>query len=184
MKRLITDTIKYLTNHVINHIPSYTLRYTWYRNVLGWQIGPRAVIIQGLYVQMSGVRSSGKKVCIGKGSVINHSCLLHTTGGITIGDNVSISAGAWLVSGSHDMNDPNHVSIYKPIVIGNYAWIGMRSMVLGGITVGEGAVVMAGAVVTRDIEPYTVVAGVPAKVIGERKLRNPSYELDFHPFLG
>lgn len=176
------DIIKYMTNHIINHIPSYTIRYAWYRNVLGWKIGPKASILMGLHVQQAGLRSS--KVAIGKNSVINYQCLVHVTGGLVIGENVSISPGAWLVSGSHDINDPEHRSIYRPIVIGDYAWIGMRATVLGGVTIGEGAVVMAGAMVTRDVLSYTIVGGVPAKVVGQRELRNPSYTLNFHPFMG
>src|SRR5262249_4626548 len=181
---IVRDTIKYLTNHLINHLPSYTLRNAWYRHVLGWEIGPKTPILLGLHVQMAGLPSSGQKVRIGKHCVINYQCLAHVTGGLVIGDNVSISPGAWLVTGSHDINDPLHRSIYKPIVIGDYAWIGMRATVLGGVTIGEGAVVMAGAMVTRDVPPYAIVGGVPAKVIGQRELRDPSYTLDFHPFLG
>jgi maltose O-acetyltransferase len=79
------------------------------------------------------------------------------------------------------MNDPEFVVFYKPISIGNYAWIGIRATILGGVTIGEGAVVMAGAMVTHDVDPYMVVGGVPATVLTQRKLQNPSYSLDFHP---
>ena len=181
MKQLLNATIKYLTNHVIAHIPSYTIRHGWYRKILGWSIGPGASILLGQHVQMAGVRTSGRKVVIGKGTVINYGCLLYTTGGIVIGDQVSISAGVWLVTGTHDINHPQFVDSYKPIVIGNYAWIGMRATVLGGVTIGEGAVVMAGAMVTRDVAPYAVVGGVPARVVSQRTLQDPSYSLDFHP---
>jgi acetyltransferase-like isoleucine patch superfamily enzyme len=181
MKQLFTATIKYLTNHFISHVPSYTIRHAWYRKVLGWHIGPRAAILMGQQVQMAGVRSSGKKVSIGKGTVINWDCLLYTTGGIIIGENVSVSAGAWLVTGTHDMSDPLFPANYKPIVIGDYAWIGMRATILGGVTIGEGAVVMAGAMVTHDVPPYAVVGGVPAKVIRQRELHNPTYSLSFRP---
>src|SRR5262249_44051849 len=116
---MVRDTIKYLTNHVINRIPSYRLRYAWYRHVLGWHIGSKTTILLGLHVQMSGIRSSGRKVHIGKHCVLNYQCLLHVTGGLEIGDNVSIAPGAWLVTGSHDINDPLHRSIYRPIVIGD-----------------------------------------------------------------
>ena len=102
---------------------------------------------------MAGVRTSGRKVAIGRGTVINYGCLLYTTGGIVIGDQVSISAGVWLVTSTHDINHPQFIDSYKPIVIGNYAWVGMRATVLVGVAIGEGAVVMAGAVVTRDVEP-------------------------------
>ena len=181
MKQVLTATIKYLTNHVINHIPSYTIRHGWYRRVLGWTIGPNASILLGQHIQMAGVRASGRKVVIGKGTVINHGCLLYTTGGIIIGEQVSISAGVWLVTGTHDINHPQFVDSYKPIVISDHAWIGMRATVLGGITIGEGAVVMAGAMVTHDVPPFAVVGGVPAKVVGNRDLCDPSYSLNFRP---
>jgi maltose O-acetyltransferase len=181
MKQLLNATVKYVTNHVISHIPSYTIRHAWYRRVLGWHIEPGASILLGQHVQMAGVRTSGRKVVIGKGAVINYGCLLYTTGGIVIGEQVSISDGVWLVTGTHDLNHSQFIDSYKPIVIGNYAWIGMRATVLGGVTIGEGAVVMAGAMVTRDVAPYAVVGGVPARVVSQRTLQDPSYSLDFHP---
>jgi acetyltransferase-like isoleucine patch superfamily enzyme len=181
MKKLLAATVKYLTNYLICYIPSHTLRSLWYRRVLGWHIGPRSAILMRQQIQMAGVRSSGRKVAIGKGSVINQGCFLYTTGGLVIGENVSISSGVWLVTGTHDMNDPGFPDSYKPIAIGDYAWIGVRATILAGVIVGEGAVVMAGAVVTRDVPPYAIVGGVPARVVGQRDLRNPSYELNFHP---
>ena len=179
MKSIFTAAIKYTTNHIITHIPSHSIRLGWYRHVLGWRLGPEVTILMGQHIQMAGVRSSGMKVSIGKGSVINHGCLLYTTGGLIIGENVSISSGAWLVTGTHDMNDPLFPDKYLPIVIGNYAWIGIRATILAGVTIGEGAVVMAGAMVTRDVPPYTVVGGVPARAIRQREQQNLSYELHF-----
>lgn len=181
MKQIFGALIKYVTNHIVSHIPSYTVRHAWYRTILGWYIGPQAAVLMGQHVQMAGVRSGARKVSIGKGTVINWDCMLYTTGGIVIGENVSISAGVWLVTGSHDMNDPQFPVIYKPIVIGDYAWIGMRATILGGVTIGEGAVVTAGAMVTHDVLPYTVVGGVPARVIKQREACIPSYSLHFHP---
>lgn len=181
MKELLTAVTKYATNHLIAHIPSHTVRQSWYRRVLGWQIGPRATILMGQHIQMAGIRTSGRKVNIGRGTVINHGCLLYTTGGLIIGENVSISSGVWLVTGTHDMNDPLFPDSYKPIVIGHHAWIGMRATILAGVTIGEGAVIMAGAVVTRDVPPYAVVGGVPARILTQRKLENPTYELNFRP---
>ena len=173
MRYVFTAAIKYMTNHIVNHIPSYAVRHSWYRNVLGWHIEPNVSILMGQYVQMAGVRSSGKKVFIGKGTVINWDCMLNTTGGLINGKNVSISAGVWLITGSHDMNDPTFPDFYKPIVIGDNVWIGMRATILPGVTIGEGAVVTAGAIVTRDVAPYTVVGGVPAKMIKRREIQEP-----------
>jgi acetyltransferase-like isoleucine patch superfamily enzyme len=182
MKRILAAALKYATNHIINHIPSYIIRHAWYRHILGWRIGPNVSILLGQHVQLTGLRTSGKKVSIGKGTIINWNCMLYTTGGIFIGENVSISAGVWLVTGTHDMNDPLFPATYKPIVIGDYVWIGMRATILPGVTLGEGAVVMAGAMVTRDVPPYAVVGGIPARVIRQRELRAPSYSLVFPPF--
>ena len=181
MKRVFAALVKYLTNYFITYLPFHTLRALWYRKVLGWRVGPGTTILMRQYVQMTGIRTCGRKVSIGKGTVINHDCLLYTTGGLTIGENVSISSGVWLMTGTHDMNDPNFPDYYKPIVIGNHAWIGVRATILGGVSIGEGSVVMAGAVVARDVPPYAVVGGVPAKVVRYRELQNLSYSLNFHP---
>src|SRR5437763_4974041 len=181
MKQVLGAVVKYSTNYLINHIPSYKVRHAWYRHVLGWHIGPKAAILMGQHVQMAGVRTSGQKVSIGRGTVINQGCLLYTTGGLVIGEHVSISSGVWLVTGTHDMNDPQFVDIYKPIVIGDYVWIGVRATILGGVTVGKGAVVMAGAVVTQDVPCYAVVGGVPARVIRQREMRPLTYSLNFRP---
>ncbi len=178
---MINALLKYITNHIIAHIPLHIVRLAWYRRVLGWQIGPRARLLMGQQVQMGGIRSSSSKVSIGKGTVINAGCFLYTTGGLIIGENVSISTGTWMVTGTHDMNDPLFPDNYRPIVIGDHAWIGVRATLLAGVTIGEGAVVMAGAVVTRDVPPYAVVGGVPARVVSQRKLQDASYELDFSP---
>jgi maltose O-acetyltransferase len=182
VKEIVTAALKYITNHVIGHIPSHTIRRTWYRRVLGWRIGPKAAILMGQHIQMGGIRTSGTKVSIGRGTIINHGCLLYTTGGLIIGEHVSISSGVWLVTGTHDMNDPTFPDSYKPIVIGDRAWIGVRATILAGVTIGEGAVVMAGAVVARDVPPYAVVGGVPAKFVTRRKLENPTYQLYYSLF--
>ncbi len=181
MKQILNALLKYATNHIIAHIPSHKVRLGWYRRILGWQVGAQATVLMGQYIQVGSIRTSGTKVSIGKGTVINRGCLLYTTGGLLIGENVSISSGAWLVTGTHDMNDPLFPDNYRPIVIGNHAWIGIRATILAGVTIGEGAVVMAGAVVARDVPPYAVVGGVPARVVSQRKLQDPAYELDFCP---
>lgn len=181
MRDVVRATAKYTTNGIIQHIPIFAARHWWYRRVLGWDLHPAASVLMGQQVQMAGLRTSGARVSIGEGSVINRGCLLYTTGGLKIGRQVSVSSGVWLVTGTHDINAPHFPATFHPIVIEDYAWIGARATILAGTRVGEGAVVMAGAVVTRDVEPYTIVGGVPARPVGERKLRNPSYDLRFRP---
>ena len=178
---VVRAALKYATNHVIQHIPSFTVRQWWYRRVLGWKLHPKAAVLMGQHIQMAGLRTSGGRVSIGEGTVINQGCLLYTTGGLTIGKQVSVSAGVWLVTGTHAMNDPQFPAEFHPIEIGDYAWIGARAMILAGTRIGEGAVVMAGAVVTRDVAPYSIVGGVPARPVGTRALQTPAYDLAFRP---
>ena len=177
IRRTGAATVKYATNYIIAYVPSHTIRNAWYRRVLGWDIGHNVSILMGPYIQMTGIRTSGRRVSIGNGTVVNQKCLIYTSGGLVIGNNVSISAEVALITGTHDINDPNFLSDYRPIVIDDYAWIGTRAMILQGVTIGQGAVVMAGAVVTKDVEPFAVVGGVPARPITERSLRNPAYQL-------
>ncbi|HKS69686.1 MAG TPA: polysaccharide biosynthesis C-terminal domain-containing protein [Ktedonobacterales bacterium] len=173
--------VRYLTSHIIAHIPSFAIRHAWYRHVLGWYVAPGVSIFMGQRVQMGGVRSTGRRVSIDRGTIIKPECYICTRGGLIIGQNVSISSGVWLVTGSHDINDPEFRDRYRPIVIDDHAWIGVRATILGGVTIGRGAVVMAGAVVTSDVPPFAVVGGVPARVVGERELREPVYTIALRP---
>jgi acetyltransferase-like isoleucine patch superfamily enzyme len=181
MRRVLAAGVKYVTNHVIAHIPSFAARHAWYRHILGWDIGPNAAILMGQYVQMAGARSSGRRVRVGRGTVINRGCFLYTTGGLVIGEHVSISAGTWLITGSHDIGAHDFATVFRPIVIEDHVWIGVRATILPGVTIGKGAVVTAGAVVTRDVDAYGIAAGVPASIIGTRGLRDPIYALDYRP---
>lgn len=150
--------------------------------MLGWRIGPDVFILMGQHAQISGIRSDRGKISIGRGTIINNNCRFQLTGGIKIGEYVSISSETWLVTGLHDINDPQFTALYRPIVIGNYVWIGVRATILAGVTIGDGAVVMAGAMVTRNVPPYTVVGGVPAKIIKQRDVQDyifPSHHLHF-----
>lgn len=108
----------------------------------------------------------GKNITIGKDVFINSGCHFQDQGGIVIGDGTLIGHNVVLATINHDL-DPrkgrkNH---YAPIHIGDHVWIGSNATVLPGVTVGEWAVIAAGAVVTKDVEPYTVVGGIPAKVL-------------------
>ena len=105
---------------------------------------------------------------IGEGSHINRGCTLDGRGILEIGNNVSISHGSKLMTGGHDVQHRNFPGIYEKIKIEDYAWLGVNCVVLKGITIGKGAVVAAGAVVTKDVPEYTIVGGIPAKPIGKR----------------
>ena len=106
---------------------------------------------------------------IGTDTHINQGCLIDARGSVKIGSHVSISHRVSIMTGSHDINRVDFVAQFKCIEIGDFAFIGVGAIVLQGVRIGSGAVVCAGAVVTKDVQDYTIVGGVPAKVIGVRR---------------
>lgn len=112
------------------------------------------------------VRANNVK--IGKRVIIMNGCLMMSAGGITIDDDAQIAANVQLISNNHDLND-RMVITCKPVHICRRAWIGAGATILPGVTIGENSVVGAGSVVTHDVEPNTIVAGNPARVI--RKIK-------------
>lgn len=105
-----------------------------------------------------------------------HSCLdngvnCYNVAPITIGENTTISQGVFLCTASHDITDPLNHLITAPIIIEDQVWIAAESYIGMGVTIGQGAVVGARAVVTKNVEPWTVVAGNPARVIKKRIIK-------------
>ena len=94
---------------------------------------------------------------------------------ITLGEKVIINDDCVFLTGSHDINDPSWRLVTGPITVGDLAWIAAKAMILPGVSIGRAAVVGAGAVVTKDVLPYQVVAGNPARVVAERTCREFSY---------
>lgn len=108
----------------------------------------------------------GKNITIGKDVFINSGCHFQDQGGIQIGDGALIGHNVVLATINHDLNpEENRKNHYAPITIGAHVWIGSNATILPGVTLGDWAVVAAGAVVTQDVPPLTVVGGVPAKVL-------------------
>lgn len=108
----------------------------------------------------------GKNITIGKDVFINSGCHFQDQGSITIGDGSLIGHNVVLVTINHDLNPKeNRKNHYAPIKIGSHVWIGSNATVLPGVTVGDWAVIAAGAVVTKDVPARTVVGGVPAKIL-------------------
>lgn len=94
---------------------------------------------------------------------------------IEIGNCVVINDGVRLITGSHDIHSPTYDHVFSPIIIEDHAWIATDAMILKGVRIGRGAVVAAGAVVTRNVPPFTVVGGNPAKEIGTRRIESFDY---------
>lgn len=139
-------------NVVINKIPSRHIRFGYYK-LLGAKIGPNAGFSRRVEI------SYPRGLSIQGNASVGGFSLLDARGGITIGKNVNISSYTKLITGSHDVDDPKFTADFRPIVVGDYAWISTGAIVLQGVTIGEGAVVAAGAVVTRDIPPYEIWGG-------------------------
>ncbi len=152
---------EYMVNDVLPHIPFWSWRRAYLR-LLGLKVGKGSFIMKRTYFM------SPWLVTVGKHSHINRGCTIDARAGINIGDNVSISHGVKLFTGSHDAQSPHFNAVFAPITIDDYAWLGIGCIVLKGVHIGKGAVVAAGAVVTKDVPEYTIVGGIPAKTIGQR----------------
>lgn len=180
---MMLGLVRFLTNSVVAHLPSYTVRHWWYRRVLGMNLAKSASVLMGAYIYVRGRGSPDRPdISIGEHSVINQGCSLDGRGGLRIGRNVSVSPGVWILTAGHDPDDPGFRYVVAPTVIGDYAWLGSRALILPGVSIGTGAVVAAGAVVSRDVPDYAVVGGVPAREIGQRR-RDLSYQLVYRPVL-
>jgi acetyltransferase-like isoleucine patch superfamily enzyme len=179
VKLALIRLVHYLTNYLINHVPSFTMRRLWYQRVMGVTYGPRAGIHLGCHLWSYSprqVRRSGFR--LGAYSRVNRNCCLDVRGGLDIGDNVSISPDVRILTATHGVNDPGFRVETRPVTIEDNVWIGTGAMILPGVTVGRGGVVAAGAVVTRDVPPLAIVAGVPARQVGERDAAAAEYVLN------
>lgn len=148
----------------IGLVPLHHVRRFVYR-ALGAEIGKNVVF--HFRTEIRGIH----RLKIGAGTIIGDNALLAAQRGLTIGENVNISSNVSIYSGEHDHRDPYFRSTpekTRPITIGDRVWIGSNVIILTGVNIGEGAVCCAGCVVTKDVEPYAVVAGIPAKKVNER----------------
>lgn len=173
--------LNYVTNHLVGRIPSYALRRAWYGGVMGIAMGAGSSVQLGCYLWSYGPRSNRRnRTAIGARTIVNRGCCLDARSGLRIGDDVSISPEVALLTTQHDVNSHDFALQGRAVVIEDHVWIGMRAMVMPGVTIGRGAVVAAGAVVTRDVAPLDIVAGVPARPVGRRKI-DPDYSLEQPP---
>ncbi len=116
-------------------------------------------------------------IIIGKDTIIGEDAVLDGRGAIVIGNHVAFASGVMVYNSQHDIRDPQFIAITKPVHIDDYVFVGPRAIILPGVHIGKGAVVGAGAVVTKDVAPGVVVGGVPAAPIGDRPLQHYAYKL-------
>ncbi len=146
-------------NGILNHIPSYKIRYFFYKRS-GMEIGENTAIFRKSYLQaLNGIK-------VGSATQIGFYCRLDGRGLLHIGNNVNISSYSILETGGHSFE--TFEATFNKIKIEDHVWIGTHAIILGGVTVGEGAVIGSGSVVVKDVAPYTIVAGNPARFIKNR----------------
>jgi len=137
-------------------------------------MGSNSIIYWGAEIR------SPYKLKIGKGSIIGDKSILDARNNIVIGENVNLSSNVSIYTEQHDHRDTYfrcNSDDYSRVQIDDRAWIGPNVIILPGVHIGYGAVVAAGSVVPKDVPDFTIVAGVPAKNIGERK-KDLRYEFD------
>lgn len=174
--RLYLQGIKLWIGFLVGRVPWHTFRIEMYRRFLGMQIGDQTAVHWRL------VFFAPKGIRIGRNSIVGNDCFLDGRLGLDIGNNVNIGGHVQIFTVGHDPNSPTFGTKGGAVSIADRAYIATRATILPNVEVGEGAVVAAGAVVSKNVAPYTIVGGVPAAVIGQRS-RDLTYKLDFHmPF--
>lgn len=136
------------------------------------QLGDGAALDRGVTLLVSG-DNRDLAIQIGRGTYVNRHTMIDASCSVELGSDCMIGPFVYITDHDHGMAPESLIKdqslIESSVAIGDDVWIGAHASILKGVTIGEGAVVAAGAVVTRSVDPYTIVGGVPAKVLGHRK---------------
>lgn len=161
----------WLFNRLYSAVPSFAFRRLML-SASGSSLGSRSYI-------HSGARFFGfGRITVGRNSTVNSGCVLDNRGPISIGSNVSIAHDCRIYTAGHDIDSPDFAVTTRSVSIGDHAVLFAAAMVMPGVTIGEGAVVFPGSVVTKDVAPYTVVGGNPAKPVRARS-KDLRYTIDY-----
>lgn len=151
-------------------VPFHMFRLVFYR-LAGMQIG------KGSRIHVGARFFYPSNIKIGEGTIIGDNIFLDGRDKLIIGDHVDIASDVMIYNSEHNINSEDFHAVTAPVEIGDYVFIGPRSIILPGVKIGKGAIVGAGAVVTKDVADFAIVGGVPAQVIGERKVKDLHYRL-------
>lgn len=157
---------------LVGWIPSHIVRNFIYKTIFRVKIGRQSHIHMRLrFYNPQGIR-------IGCNTVVGDGVFLDGRHDLVIGNNVSIATDVMVYNSQHDLDSRDFNATEEPVIIEDYVFIGPRAIILPGVTIGKGACIAAGAVVTKDIPPYHIVGGVPAQFIRERS-RDLHYTLNY-----
>ncbi len=155
---------------IITFVPSHTVRKLSFK-LAGLRMPMTSTIHVGCrFFDPSGIR-------IGHDTIIGDRCFLDGRDELIIGNHVDIASQVLIYNSEHDINSEIFEATKGKVIIHDYVFVGARAIILPGVTIGKGAIVASGAVVTKDVDPLTIVGGVPAKQIGVRKNKQLSYTL-------
>lgn len=154
----------------LSFIPSHLFRKTLFK-LAGVKIGKKSFIHLGTRFYQP------KGVSIGQGTIIGDCATLDGRAKLKIGNHVDIASQVMIYNAQHDIHSKHFDPIGKPVVIKDFCFIGPRAIILPGVTIEKGAVIAAGAVVTKNVPQKTIVGGVPARPIGKRNIKELNYKL-------
>lgn len=158
-------------NGVYSFIPFFFLRKI-FLSIFGIKLGKKSYIHRGArFFHVGGVT-------IGNNSVVNFNCFLDGRRGIFIGNNVGIAHNTKIYTLGHDMEDPEFKTAGSSVHIKDNAFVFANCLIMPGVTINEGAIVLPGSIVTKDVEAYKVVGGIPAKPLRDRN-KDINYKLDY-----
>lgn len=163
-----------ILQYFVGYTPSHYIRRFFYR-LSGIKIG------KGSTIHMEARFYDPRNIEIGNDTIIGEKVVLDGRDKLKIGNHVDIATEVMIYNSQHDISSEHFAAvenvIKEPVEISDYVFIGPRAIILPGVKIGKGAIVGAGAVVTKDVDEYAIVGGVPARVIGERKIKDLNYKL-------
>lgn len=156
--------------HLAGYIPLHRVRRFFYR-LAGVKIGKGSALHMGI------IFYNPRNIEIGEDSIIGEGSVLDGREKLSVGNHVDVASEVMIYNCEHNIHDRDFSANSAKVIIQDYVFIGPRAIILPGVTLRKGAVVGAGAVVTKDVEEFAVVGGIPAVRIGERKQKDLHYKL-------
>ncbi|SDM67875.1 maltose O-acetyltransferase [Siphonobacter aquaeclarae] len=167
----------YVYNVFLNKIPFNFIRMPLVRCFM--KVGKDSYVSYNVKILNS--EQGRDQITIGNNCMINPDCLLDGRHGkLILGNNVDIARGTWIFTLEHDPHDDYHGIKKGDVIIEDHVWVASRVIILPGVTIGRGAVIASGAIVTKDVPAMSIAGGIPAKVIGTRK-SNLKYTINYKP---